>query len=574
MLVRNSTVIAALALWTLAFGGCSPKPGNPDPQATDAISTEMDPTGATPATGSAAGQPESAVAPLLEGIGPVKFPISTESETAQAYFNQALTFSYGFNHAEAVRSFREAARLDDTCGICWWGVALALGPNINKEMAAEDIPRAWEALQNALARAQYETPQEQAYIEAVSARYTEDGADRNALDAEYADAMAELVADYPDDLHAKTLYAEALMDLYPWAYWNDDGSPREHTDALVAAIEKVIAADPTHPGALHLYIHVMEKNNPKRAESAADRLGPLVPVAGHLVHMPSHIYLRVGRYHDAVIANEKASGADESYIAQCNAQGFYPAAYYPHNIHFLWYSAMMEGRKQLALESAMKLRDKVPLEAAREFGSIQAYLAVPSYTYVRFGMWEEALAVPEAEAGLDIANYMRLYGRGMAHAALGDIDAAKADLAAMQAITDSGTFRAQMDRQGDIGDILASIATSLVQARIARGSKDSQTEIARLVEAVASQDSLPYTEPPYWHFPIRQSLGSAYLRAGDYQRAADTFDADLARFPGNGWSLHGLAEAYRGLGKPTNDLDQALEVAWRYSDIAPTAGAE
>jgi tetratricopeptide (TPR) repeat protein len=530
----------------------------------------MDPTAATPATG----EDGAGVAPLLDGIGPVNFPISTDSERAQAYFNQALTFNYGFNHAEAARSFREAARLDDTCGICWWGVALALGPNINKEMADEDIPKAWEALQNAQAREQHETEHEQAYIEALSARYTEDGADRSALDAEYAEAMTELVAEYPDDLHAQTLYAESLMDLYPWSYWDDDGSPKEHTDALVAAIEKVIEADPSHPGALHLYIHVMEKHTPKRAEAAADRLGPLVPVAGHLVHMPSHIYLRVGRYHDAVIANDKASMADEDYIAQCNAQGFYPAAYYPHNIHFLWYSAMMEGRKALALEAAQKLVAKVPLEAAREFGSIQAYLAVPSYTYVRFGMWAEALTVPEPEAGLVIASYMRHYGRGMAHAALGDVAAAQAELAAVQAITDSGEFSAQMDRQGDIGNILASIATSLVEARIARSGGNSEAEIAKLVEAVASQDSLPYTEPPYWHFPIRQSLGAAYLRAGDNEQAAATFNDDLANFPNNGWSLHGLAEAYRALGKPTDDLDAALELAWRHSDIEPTAGAE
>jgi tetratricopeptide (TPR) repeat protein len=561
MLAQISLTVA-ITVCALTLGGCTP--GANETGQANTEEDAMDSAGAT----------TSGVAPLLEGIGPIRFPISTDSKRAQAYFNQALTFNYGFNHAEAARSFREAARLDDTCGICWWGVALALGPNINKEMADGDVPKAWEAIQNAIAREQHENEHEQAYIDALSTRYTEDGADRGALDAEYAEAMTDLVAEYPDDLHAQALYAESLMDLYPWAYWNDDGSPREHTEALVAAIEKVIAADPNHPGALHLYIHVMEKNTPKKAESAADRLGPLVPVAGHLVHMPSHIYLRVGRYHDAVIANEKASMADEDYISQCNAQGFYPAAYYPHNIHFLWYSAMMEGRKALAIESAMKLHDKVPLDAAREFGSIQAYLAVPSYTYVRFGMWDEALAVPEPEQDLVIATFMRLYGRGMAHAGLGDVVAGQADLKAMQAIVDSGEFSAQMDRQGDIGNILASIATSLVEARIARANGDAPTEIAKLIDAVTSQDSLPYTEPPYWHFPIRQSLGSAYLRAGDNQMAVNTFNQDLANFPNNGWSLHGLAEAYRALGQPTEDLDQALKFAWQYSDIEPTAGAE
>lgn len=549
---------AGLILGLLALAGCQPG-GSADE---------------THAPSAAASGDTDSVAPLLEGIGPVHFPISTESERTQAYFNQALTFSYGFNHAEAARSFREAARLDDTCGICWWGVALAHGPNINKEMTAEDVPVAWEALQNALTRQHHETLRERAYIDALTARYTADGADRPALDQEYAHAMEDLVRDDPDDLHAQALYAEALMDLYPWDYWDDDGSPREHTDAIVAALEKVMAADPDHPGALHLYIHVMEKFTPALAEPAADRLGPLVPVAGHLVHMPSHIYLRVGRYHDAVAANQQAALADEDYIAQCNAQGFYPAAYYPHNIHFLWYSAMMEGRRALAVESAQKLHSKVPIDMARQFGSIQAYLAVPSYTFVRFGMWEEALAVPEPEAGLVIAAFMRHYGRGVAHAALGDHRSAKAELAAMQEILNSGDFRAQMDRQGDIGDILASIASSLVRARIARAEGDSAAEIQHLRDAVASQDSLPYTEPPYWHYPTRQSLGSALLRTGDAAGAAEAFAEDLDNFPRNGWSLHGLTEARRALGEPTAELEAAYRDAWQYADIEPTAGAE
>ncbi len=556
-------ICRGLFLSLLILAGC--QPGDSAGEGSEPA-TVIDDAAALPAGNS--------VAPLLEGIGPVDFPISTTSERAQAYFNQALTFSYGFNHAEAARSFREAARLDDTCGICWWGVALAHGPNINKEMTSEDVPVAWEALRNALARQHHETARERAYIDALTTRYTAEGADRPTLDQEYAQAMEDVVRDYPDDLNAQALYAEALMDLYPWDYWDDDGSPRMHTGAIVAALEKVMEADPDHPGALHLYIHVMERFTPELAEPAADRLGPLVPVAGHLVHMPSHIYLRVGRYHDAVAANRRAALADEDYIAQCNAQGFYPAAYYPHNIHFLWYSAMMEGRRALAVESAEKLRSKVPVDMARQFGSIQAYLAVPSYTFVRFGMWQEALAVPEPEEDLVIAAFMRHYGRGVAHAALDDTGSAKAELAAMEAILASGEFRAQMDRQGDIGDILASIASSLVRARIARADGDVDAEIRHLRDAVASQDSLPYSEPPYWHYPVRQSLGSALLRLGDADGAAAAFTEDLGKFPKNGWSLHGLAEARRALGKPTDELEAAHREAWQYADIEPTAGAE
>ena len=309
-------------------------------------------------------------APLLEGIGPLKFPISTSVPRAQAYFNQALTLAFGFNHAEAVRSFREAARLDPTCGICYWGVALALGPNINAPMGQEAVAPAWQAVQDALARREFENEREQAYIDTIASRYSEDGADRKTLDILYDGAMSGLVERYPDDLHARTLHAEALMDLMPWAYWSDDGSPaNDHTITLVNELETVLARNPEHPGAAHLYIHAMEQFEPHKAIAAADTLGPLVPVAGHLVHMPSHIYLRVGRYADAVDANAKAALADEDYIAQCNAQGLYPAAYYPHNVHFLWYAAMMEGRKALAIENALKLKERVPREMAKMMGA-------------------------------------------------------------------------------------------------------------------------------------------------------------------------------------------------------------
>jgi len=338
----------------LGLVGCSSQPAD-DP---------VDPAAATAATTPAA--PAGTVtAPLLEGIGPLHMPISTEVPMAQKYFDQALTLAFGFNHAEAVRSFREAARQDPSCGICYWGVALALGPNINAPMGEEAIPQAWAAVQQALALRDQESPQEQAYIDAISTRYSQAGQDRAALDLVYAGAMQRLVERFPQDHTARTLMAEALMDLSPWAYWNDDASPGPHTEKFVAALEQVIAEQPDHPGALHLYIHAMEQYSPEKAEAVADRLGPLVPVAGHLVHMPSHIYLRVGRYHDAVIANTKAAESDEDYIAQCNAQGLYPAAYYPHNIHFLWYSAMMEGRRELALASTHKLRDRVPLDGSQ-----------------------------------------------------------------------------------------------------------------------------------------------------------------------------------------------------------------
>jgi tetratricopeptide (TPR) repeat protein len=316
----------------------------------------------------------------------------------------------------------------------------------------------------------------------------------------------------------------------------------------------------------------MEQYTPQKAVAAADALGPLVPVAGHLVHMPSHIYLRVGRYHDAVLANTEASLADEDYIAQCNAQGFYPAGYYPHNIHFLWYSAMMEGQKELAVASAQRLHEKIDLGMARQFGSIQRYLAVRAATYIRFGMWEEALAEPPAPEGMPMTSFMRDYAQGVALAATGAIDEARANLARMQAQRETGELDAVMDRQGDIANLLSEIAVQLVEAEIARTEGDDAGEIEHLKAAIAAQDALPYTEPPFWHFPVRQALGSAYLRMDQPELAQVAFEEDLVNFPNNGWSLFGLQQALEAQGEPTDQLVQAVAQAWQHSDIEPTSG--
>ena len=511
-----------------------------------------------------------ATAPLLEGIGPLHFPISTSVPLAQAYFDQALTLAFGFNHAEAVRSFKEAARLDATCGICWAGAALALGPNINAPMGPDAVAPAWEATQQALALREFENEKEQAYIDAIATRYSEDGAERLTLDLVYAGAIGGVVERYPDDLHARTLHAEALMDLMPWEYWKDDGSPsNDHTVKLVAQLEHVLAIDPEHPGAAHLYIHAMERFEPKKAEPAADVLGDLVPVAGHLVHMPSHIYLRVGRYSDAVDANAKAAMADEDYIAQCNAQGLYPAAYYPHNIHFLWYSAMMEGRKALAVDSALKLAERVPVGMAKQMGALQSYLAVPVYTYVRFGMWDKVLEIEEPEDGLPFAKAMRLYGRGLAYAALGNVTAAQAELDALTTLSESDALQNLTMRRPQVTQDLLGIASSLVQARLHRTNADQQAELDALQQAVAHQDALPYTEPPLWHYPVRQTLGEAQLRYGDAAAAKLTFAEDLVHFPRNPWSLYGTTQAMAQLGESTADMQQELDYAWRNADIPP-----
>ena len=509
-------------------------------------------------------------APLLEGIGSLHFPITTTNPLAQKYFDQALTLAYGFNHAEAVRSFKEAARLDPTCGICWAGAALALGPNINAPMAPTAVAPAWQAIQQAQALKDFENEVERAYIDTIATRYSEEGSDRAALDVVYAGAMAGLVAQYPDDLNARTLYAESLMDLMPWEYWQDDGTPSsDQTLTLVEQLEHVMAIDENHPGAIHLYIHAMERFEPEKAEAGADRLLNLVPVAGHLVHMPSHIYLRVGRYADAVDANARAAMADEDYIAQCNAQGLYPAAYYPHNIHFLWYAAMMEGRKALAVDSALKLAEKVPMDMAAQMGALQSYIAVPVYTYVRFGMWQEVLDLPMPAANLPFALAMSHYGRGLAQAALGNLEGASTELAALQDLAGQDRLRLlNMRRPGVVSD-LTGIAESLVRARIARDEGNASAELAALQQAVAHQDALPYTEPPLWHYPVRQTLGEAQIRAGEFSAAKETFAEDLIHFPANPWSLFGLELAQRQLGENVGELTDQRKHAWRNSDIDP-----
>lgn len=510
--------------------------------------------------------------PLLDGIGSLHFPISTDVPLTQAYFNQGLTLAFGFNHAEAVRSFNEAARRDPTCGICFWGAALALGPNINAPMSDEAVEPAWQALQQARLLSVHETSAEQAYIDALSRRYSANGADRAVLDASYAEAMADLTQQYPDDLHARTLYAEALMDLMPWGYWNDDGTPsRPETLTLVSELEAVLASDPEHAGAAHLYIHAMERFEPKKAEAAADRLGSLVPVAGHLVHMPSHIYLRLGRYADAVDANLKASLADENYIAQCNAQGLYPAAYYPHNVDFLWYAAMMDGRRELSLATATKLANHIDPVMAVSFPAMQRHLLAPAFTHIRFGEWESVLELPAPAplADLPFMAAMFHYTQGLAHAALGDREEAAAELALLRDVIATEAFSETVMMAPGVADSLATMASLVVEARIARGRGEQSRERELLEQAVALQQALPYTEPPMFHLPLRQVLGDALLKAGEPALATAVFAQDLTQFPKNPWSLYGLEMSLDGVAGVEGDVRRARELAWSRSDVEP-----
>ena len=523
---------------------------------------------------------DRAGAPLFDGMGTHHHKITTSEPGAQRYFDQGLVLAFAFNHAEAIRSFKAAQKLDPSCAMCYWGEALATGPNINITsdgkviMAPDERLDAYEALQLAIARKDGASEQEQAYIEALQSRYNGDVTkDREGLDQAYATAMANLTEKYPQDLDAAALYAESLMNTMPWNYWKDDGDPREDTKSVITALETVMAADPQHPLAIHLYIHAVEaSSNPGRAEHAADRLADLVPGAGHLVHMPSHIYWRLGRYHDASKANINAANVDEKYIAQCNAQGFYPALYYPHNIHFLWAATTMEGRSELSIESAIRVASNVNVEQVKQFPTIEFFRTIPLLSYVRFGKWDEILAAPEPDAEFKFSQGIRHYARGIAFANTGELEAAKAEQ--LQLVPLKETVSVQfLDKRNFPASRLLDIASELLLGEIQFAVKNYAAAAQHYEEAVNLQDTLPYTEPPFWYYPTRQSLGHALLMDGKSQAAEAVYRQDLKDYPRNGWSMFGLVQALEAQQK-TDEAAQVrgqFEEVWQMSDITLSA---
>ena len=518
-----------------------------------------------------AGQADKPGAPVFAGLGRHHHPISTRNPATQKFFDQGVNLLFGFNHAEAIRSFREAARLDPNCAMCWWGVAFALGPNINLPMPADAAAPAWQALGRARAREAHASPRERAWIEALSVRYAEHpGADRSALDEAFAQAMGRLWGTDPADLDAGVFYAEAMMDTQPWDYWQADGvAPKGHAAEIVGVLEKVIAAAPDHPGALHLYIHAVEATTtPQRAEVAADRLLTLMPGAGHIVHMPSHIYYRVGRYADAVRVNEQAALVDEAYLAACKAQGYYPAGYYAHNIHFLWTSSEMEGRYGAALGAARRLVKAVDAQTlARTMPQAELYAFTPVATLLRFGKWREILAEPAPPEALTLDMAIWLEARGFAHADTGDQAGALADRARLQAIT-GGDF-SRFDVSGTPARQMAKLALALVDGEIARTSGHREDALFYFRLAADQERALPYTEPPYWHQPVSHLLGAALLDAGRPAEAEAVYRDSLKTYRRDGWALAGLELALNRQGKTAEAKATRLDFddAWRFADV-------
>jgi tetratricopeptide (TPR) repeat protein len=489
--------------------------------------------------------------PLWDNLGRLHFSVSTTNPLAQRYFDQGLKFAYAFNHAEAARAFRQAQSLDSECALCYWGEALVLGPNINAPMDPAANPAALAAIKRAQALAPKASARERDLIAALARRYASNPkTERASLDAAYAEAMGKVAARYPRDADITLLYVEALMNLSPWDYWEAAGArPKGRTAEILARLEKVLRRQPDHPGAIHYYIHMVEAStNPGRALPYAGRLGSLMPGAGHLVHMPFHIYYRVGQYREAIEANRRAVAADEAYVAEARPEGIYPLAYYPHNIHSLMTSAQMAGDGASAIGAAEKLAQVVSRDAGRSIAWVQPILVAPYFAHAQFSAPDTMLALPDPGDELPYVKAMWHYARGVAYAWRGEQAAARAEVEAMRRLAQSGDYSGLVDGGVPAPDAIR-LAQHVVLGRIAQSAGEWPRARAEFEQAVALQDRLSYSEPPYWYYPVRQSLGAVLLAAGRPAEAETAFRQSLLRAPNNGWALHGLAETYQRLGK-------------------------
>jgi tetratricopeptide (TPR) repeat protein len=571
MIRLSAALLSAAAISAFSLAASADDMSNMSTSNPADMSMKMIPPGLPAMPAVYMGEADKPGAPMFKGLGDHRHPISTKNPQTQALFDQGVNLMFGFNHAEAIRSFREAARLDPDCAMCWWGVAFALGPNINLPMPDDAVAPAWEALKRAKALEAKASPEEHDWIEALATRYTSDAkADRKPLDEAFAQAMGKLWKTYPDDLDAGTFYAEAMMDTQPWDYWEADGvTPKGHALEIVSTLEGIIKRAPNHPGALHLYIHSVEATTtPERAEAAADALEPLMPEAGHVVHMPSHIYYRVGRYADAAHVNELAAKTDEDYIAQCKAQGYYPLGYYGHNIHFLWTSSEMEGRYQMAIDTSRRLMKATDAwNTGKQLPQAELFGFTPVVTLLRFGKWDALLAEPRPPSELKLDTAVSLYARGFAFANEHDLKSARRDRALLAEVAkqDLSHYDAFMVPAKS----MVQLALVLLDGEIARTSGHLDEAIKQFRAASDQEYHLPYTEPPYWHQPVAHLLGAALLQAKRYSEAEAVYRKSLKSYRRDGWALSGLAEALQAQGKKAEAAQASADFAsaWQMADV-------
>jgi tetratricopeptide (TPR) repeat protein len=510
-------------------------------------------------------------APLLEGLGKLRYQVTTRSELARKYFNQGLALTYGFNHGEAARSFKTAIHLDSTFAMAYWGLAMVLGPNYNAALNPSSLADINEAVDQAVKYSIRANDHEKALINAISKRFPkEEEKELTVYYEAYAAAMREAHQKFPEDVEIAVLYADALMNLHPWNLWLKDGTPQPWTHEIIQLLENTLAKWPDHQGAIHYYIHATEASgNAARALSYANKLAATIPATGHLMHMPSHTYIRTGDYHKGVLVNEKASISDSSYIAQCKVQGVYPMMYYPHNIHFLAACAFLEGNSKKAVAAAWQVSQKADKKFILENVSVQHFYIIPYYVLIHLGKWQEILKLKAPDERMKYPVAIWHYARGMAYSAIGEQDKAQKELEFVKNIAAEEFLKTMMIWDINSAHDLVNIAANVLEGEIFAANKKYDEAIESFYKAVAIEDKLNYNEPPDWFFSVRLSLGHWLVTAGRFEEAEKIYLQDLDNFPENGWALMGLHNslAGQGRGKEAEKVERRFNKAWQWADI-------